>query len=156
MALTVGDLAPDFTLPDSDGKPVSLQDFRGQWLVLYFYPRDLTPGCTQEACGFRDLSPQLPTQVAIIGISTDNGKSHQKFITKHQLSFPLLSDTSGEVATLYDSYGPKKFMGKDLVGVYRRTFLISPEGKIAKIYPKVKPAAHAAEVLADLTQCLSS
>lgn len=151
MALQIGDPAPDFTLVAADGQPYTLADLRGQFVVLYFYPRDNTPGCTQEACGFRDRYEPIQAQGAIVlGVSTDDAKSHQKFITKHQLPFPLLCDPGGTVATAYDSYGLKKFMGKEFMGVFRRTYLIDPQGSIAKIYPKVKAEPHPAEVLQDL------
>jgi thioredoxin-dependent peroxiredoxin len=153
MPLTLGAPAPDFSLPDASGNMVSLANYLGKWVVVYFYPRDLTPGCTTEACEFRDLHDKLLEQQAVVlGISTDEAKSHQKFIAKHNLPFLLLSDTNAAVATAYESYGPKKFMGKDLVGIYRTTYLIDPAGKLAKIYRKVKPAGHAAQILIDLGQ----
>jgi thioredoxin-dependent peroxiredoxin len=153
MPLTVGQLAPAFSLADAEGNAVNLIDYRGQWVVVYFYPRDLTPGCTTQACEFRDAHEGLLRQQAVVlGINTDDAKSHQKFINKHQLPFRLLCDVDTTVATAYESYGPKKFMGKDLVGIYRNTFLIDPEGKVAKIYRKVKPAGHAAMILADLVE----
>lgn len=152
MTLNPGDLAPEFTLPDPQGNSVSLSDFRGQPVVLYFYPRDNTPGCTKEACGFRDLYTEyLSKNVAILGVSTDDAKSHTKFTAKYQLPFPLLSDEGGTVASLYGSYGLKKFMGREFMGVYRHTFVIDGEGKIVKIYRQVKPADHAVEVLKLLT-----
>lgn len=152
MALNVGDQAPEFTLPDGKGNPVSLADFRGQRVVLYFYPRDNTPGCTKEACSFRDSYGEFQGQdVVILGISTDDAKSHEKFSTKFNLPFPLLTDADGQVSTAYDSYGLKKFMGKEYMGISRNTFVISPDGRIEKVYKKVKPETHAAEVLADLT-----
>ncbi len=148
MTLNPGDLAPEFTLPDPQGNSVSLSDFRGQPVVLYFYPRDNTPGCTKEACGFRDLYTEyLSKNIAILGVSTDDAKSHTKFTTKYQLPFSLLSDEGGTVASLYGSYGLKKFMGREFMGVYRHTFVIDREGKIVKIYRQVKPADHAVEVL---------
>ena len=148
MNLNPGDLAPEFTLPDAQGNSVSLSDFRGQPLVLYFYPRDNTPGCTKEACGFRDLYAEYRSQnIGVLGVSTDDAKSHTKFTTKHQLPFPLLSDEGGKVASLYGSYGLKKFMGREFMGVYRHTFVIDADGKIMTIYRKVKPADHPAEVL---------
>ncbi|WP_299486028.1 thioredoxin-dependent thiol peroxidase [Acaryochloris sp. IP29b_bin.137] len=151
MTLEVGEDAPGFILPDANGKQVDLQGFRGQWVVLYFYPRDNTPGCTKEACGFRDLYTHYEDkQVVILGISGDDGKSHQKFIDKQSLPFILLSDLDLSVAKAYQAYGPKKFMGKEYEGIYRHTFLIDPDGKFAKIYRKVKPAQHASDVLSDL------
>lgn len=151
MPLNVGDLAPDFSLPDRHGTMISLADLKGQRVVIYFYPRDNTPGCTQEACGFRDHYPQFAEQqVVLLGISTDDAKSHEKFATKYQLPFPLLCDEGGTVAAAYGSYGLKKFMGKEFMGVFRQTFVIGPDGKIEKIYRKVKPALHAEQVLSDL------
>jgi peroxiredoxin Q/BCP len=150
--LKVGDLAPEFCLTDAQGTPVHLSDFRGKQVVLYFYPRDNTPGCTKEACGFRDAFAEYEAQnIVVLGISMDDAKSHQKFSSKYQLPFPLLCDSEGKIATLYESYGLKKFMGKEYNGVYRQTFVIDSEGKIKKIYKKVKPESHAAQILADLT-----
>ncbi|MDX2097306.1 MAG: thioredoxin-dependent thiol peroxidase [Leptolyngbyaceae cyanobacterium bins.59] len=151
MALKVGDMAPDFSLPDAQENEVRLSDLRGKRVVLYFYPRDNTPGCTKEACGFRDVYPEYQGRdIVVLGISTDDAKSHQKFVTKYKLPFPLLVDLEGKVATLYDSYGLKKFMGKEYTGITRHTFVVGVDGKIEKIYLKVKPEFHAAEVLADL------
>ena len=151
MPLQPGDLAPDFTLPDTDGNLVSLSALRGQQVVLYFYPRDNTPGCTKEACGFRDAYADYQAQgVVVLGVSLDDAKAHAKFTQKYQLPFPLLCDTDATVATAYESYGLKKFMGKEFMGVYRQTFVIGADGRIEKIYRKVKPESHATEVLADL------
>ena len=151
MALNPGDLAPDFTLPDTEGNAVTLSDLRGQRVVLYFYPRDNTKGCNAEACGFRDAYPRFQDKdVVILGVSTDDAKSHQKFVAKFGLPFPLLCDLDGSVATLYDSYGLKKFMGKEFMGVFRNTFVIGMDGHIEKIYRKVKPEPHAQEILSDL------
>ncbi|WNZ23405.1 thioredoxin-dependent thiol peroxidase [Leptolyngbya sp. NK1-12] len=156
MALKPGDLAPDFSLPDANGQLVNLADFRGKRVILYFYPRDNTPGCTKEACGFRDAYPDYQAQdVVILGISTDDAKAHTKFIQKFNLPFPLLSDAEGRVASAYDSYGLKKFMGKEYMGVSRNTFVIGPDGRIEKIYLKVKPDQHAAEILNDLASAAS-
>ncbi|MDG2992172.1 thioredoxin-dependent thiol peroxidase [Candidatus Synechococcus calcipolaris G9] len=150
MSLTVGDRAPDFCLASATGDQVCLGDFRGQWLILYFYPRDNTPGCTKEACGYRDVYEARQDQnLAIVGISGDSAQSHQKFIQKYRLPFPLLCDLDGTVARAYDSYGPKKFMGKEYEGIYRNTFLIDPQGNLAGIYLKVKPDAHIDQVMAD-------
>jgi thioredoxin-dependent peroxiredoxin len=152
MSLQPGDLAPDFTLPDTDGNLLSLSALRGQRVVLYFYPRDNTPGCTKEACGFRDAYADYQAQGALVlGVSLDDAKAHAKFTRKYQLPFPLLCDTDATVATAYESYGLKKFMGKEFMGVYRQTFVIGADGRIEKIYRKVKPESHATEVLADLT-----
>lgn len=151
MALKPGDPAPDFSLPDGNGNTVNLSDFRGKWVVLYFYPRDNTPGCTTEACGFRDAYTDYQSNnVVVLGISTDDAKSHTKFSTKFNLPFPLLTDADGQVSTAYESYGLKKFMGKEFMGITRNTFVVNPDGKIEKIYLKVKPDSHASQVLADL------
>jgi peroxiredoxin Q/BCP len=151
MTLAVGDRAPNFSLPDANGHVIHLTDFKGKRVVLYFYPRDNTPGCTTQACAFRDSYAEFQAKdVVVLGISTDDAKSHEKFTTKFNLPFPLLIDEGGKVATAYDSYGLKKFMGKEYVGITRNTFVISPDGAIANIYKKVKPATHIAQVLADL------
>ncbi|HHP7243165.1 MAG TPA: thioredoxin-dependent thiol peroxidase [Elainellaceae cyanobacterium] len=153
MTLDVGDVAPDFSLLDATGTTISLSDFRGQRVVLYFYPRDNTPGCTKEACSFRDTHSDFDNQnVVVLGVSTDDAKSHTKFATKYELPFPLLSDPNGTVATAYESYGLKKFMGKEYMGISRTTFIIGADGRIEKIYRKVKPDTHAAQVLADLSE----
>ncbi|AXY67305.1 thioredoxin-dependent thiol peroxidase [Thermosynechococcus sichuanensis E542] len=151
MSLIVGAIAPPFELSDATGQPVRLSDFQGQWVILYFYPRDNTPGCTKEACAYRDVSATLGDRnVVILGISPDSVASHAKFQQKLDLPFRLLADVDTSVAQAYGSYGPKKFMGKEYLGVYRDTFLIDPTGKIAAIYRRVKPDAHVAQVLADL------
>lgn len=151
MALKVGDRAPEFSLPDTNGNIVTLSSLKGSRVVLYFYPRDNTPGCTKEACGFRDHYAQFQSKNTIIfGVSTDDAKSHQKFTQKFDLPFPLLTDADGQVATAYESYGLKKFMGKEYVGVFRNTFVIDAEGNIEKIYLGVKAELHPAQVLADI------
>lgn len=151
MVLNPGDFAPDFSLPDGKGNLVQLAGFKGQHVVLYFYPRDNTPGCIKEACGFRDTHAEFRAQnIAVLGISTDDANSHEKFTNKFQLPFPLLSDAGGQVATAYGCYGLKKFMGKEYMGITRTTFIIDPDGRIEKVYKKVKPESHAEEVLADL------
>jgi peroxiredoxin Q/BCP len=151
MPLQIGDPAPNFTLPDTHGNLVTLADLRGKRVVLYFYPRDNTPGCIKEACAFRDAYPNFHEQdIVVLGVSTDNAKSHEKFVNKFNLPFPLLCDEGGKVAETYDSYGLKKFMGKEFLGVSRNTFVISPDGTIEKIYMKVKPEGHAAQLLQDL------
>ena len=153
MTLNIGDRAPEFSLPDSQGNLISLKNFAGKWLILYFYPRDNTPGCSQEACGFRDQYDRLQRDnVTVVGISTDGQKSHQKFIKKYDLPFPLLCDEEAIVATTYESYGLKKFMGKEFMGIFRHTFIIDPSGNIAVIYRKVKPGNHADEILQDLAK----
>ncbi len=151
MTLNPGDLAPEFILPDAEGNLVRLSDFRGKRVVLYFYPRDNTPGCTKEACGFRDIYGQYQeNNIIVLGVSTDNPASHRKFITKYQLPFPLLVDDGGKVATQYGSYGLKKFMGKEFMGVFRHTFVVDTEGRIQAIYRKVKPETHSREILQTL------
>ncbi len=151
VTLEVGDVAPVFSLPDGEGAVVELASLRGQWVVVYFYPRDNTPGCTKEACGFRQHYAALQVKnVQVLGISTDTAASHQKFSRKYSLPFPLLVDDDGAVAQAYGSYGPKQFMGKEFIGVFRKTFIIDPTGKIAKIYHKVKPDGHGDEVVKDL------
>lgn len=152
MPLAVGDPAPEFTLPDAEGNPISLSQLRGQRVVLYFYPRDNTPGCTQEACGFRDAYADYQAHgIAILGVSADDARSHQKFAQKLQLPFPLLVDEGAKVARAYGVYGPKKFMGKEYNGIHRTTFVIDPEGKIEAVITKVKVETHSAELLKQLT-----
>ncbi|MEG4203758.1 thioredoxin-dependent thiol peroxidase [Microcoleus sp. Pol7_A1] len=151
MTINPGDVAPVFSLPDAQGNFVSLADFRGRRVVLYFYPRDNTPGCTKEACGFRDIYSDYESRnIAVLGVSTDGAGSHAKFAAKYQLPFPLLCDSNAEVATAYGCYGLKKFMGKEFMGITRSTFAIDPDGRIEKVYRKVKAETHAAEILADL------
>lgn len=151
MSLTVGDPAPEFTLPSDRGDTISLSDYRGRRVVLYFYPRDNTPGCTKEACGFRDAYDAFSDrETVILGVSTDAVKSHQKFVAKHELPFPLLADEDAAVSTAYGVYGLKKFMGKEFMGIKRSTFVIDPQGNIETIYAKVKAETHAQTVLQDL------
>ncbi len=143
--------APEFSLVDQSGKLHSLEMYRGQWVVLYFYPRDMTPGCTIEACSFRDATEDLKTAGAVVlGVSADTEASHKKFASRFKLTFPLLVDEEGSLAKAYGSYGQKKFMGRNFEGIYRNTYLINPEGLIQKVYQGVKPAQHVAEILADL------
>ena len=151
MVLKVGDPAPVFSLPDGKGNVVNLADLKGKRVVLYFYPRDNTPGCTKEACGFRDQYAEFAANaIVVLGVSTDDAKSHEKFTTKFALPFPLLTDAEGQVAAAYESYGLKKFMGKEYMGISRNTFVIAPDGTIEAIYKKVKPEFHAEELLATL------
>lgn len=146
--LKEGDNAPDFSVLDQNENEVKLADLRGEKVVLYFYPKDDTPGCTKEACSFRDNFSTLTEKgIKVFGISTDNANSHQKFIAKYDLPFTLLTDHDHQVAELYESYGEKKFMGKTYDGVLRKTFLIDEAGKIKKIFDKVKVDEHADEVL---------
>ena len=146
--LTEGSAAPAFKTTDANGKAVSLKDLRGQKVVLYFYPKDDTPGCTKEACSFRDAFSQYKKKgIAVLGVSPDKEASHQKFITKYKLPFTLLADTDKAIAEAYGVWGEKKFMGRTYMGVHRTTFLIDEKGKIKKIFEKVKPEDHASEVL---------
>jgi len=152
MPIQSGITAPDFELEDETGTPRRLSDFRGKPVVLYFYPKDDTPGCTTEACNFRDdYSAYENAGVAIIGVSPDTVKSHQKFKEKHGLPFPLLADKDHKVCELYDVWGLKKMMGREYMGVLRTTYLIDTEGKIVRVFEKVKPAEHSAELLAELS-----
>ena len=144
-------LAKDFTLSDQDGKMHTLADYRGKWVVLYFYPRDDTPGCTKEACGFRDSIKELQKLgVVILGVSKDTVASHKKFAEKFQLNFSILSDESKEIITAYGAWGKKKFLGKEYFGILRMTYLISPDGEVAKIYEKVNPLTHAEEIIENI------
>jgi peroxiredoxin Q/BCP len=144
--------APDFSLQDQDGKTVSLADYAGKWLVLYFYPKDDTPGCTTEACTFRDEREAIAEfgNAEIIGISKDSVQSHKKFTDKHHLNFTLLSDSDHSTAEAYDSWKLKKFMGREYMGMERNTFIVDPTGKIAKEYRGVDPKVHAAQIIVDL------
>ncbi|MBM3924736.1 MAG: thioredoxin-dependent thiol peroxidase [SAR202 cluster bacterium] len=145
----VGDKAPDFSLPASNGKTISLKGLAGKKVVLYFYPKDDTPGCTKEACGFRDANIELgKLGVQVLGVSAQNVASHQKFTQKYNLNFPLLADTEKTAANAYGAWGEKVFMGRKTIGMIRKTFLIDEKGKIAKVWPKVKAEGHAEEVLA--------
>jgi len=142
--------APNFTLSDQDGKNHALADYHGKWLVLYFYPKDDTAGCTKEACSFRDgRQALLDRGIEVVGISKDSVTSHKKFADKYQLNFTLLADPSLEVIKAYKSWGLKKFMGREYEGTLRNTFLIDPRGEIVKIYEKVSPADHASQILND-------
>lgn len=153
MPLFEGIPAPDFSLLDETGTVRKLTDYRGAPLVLYFYPRDDTPGCTKEACNFRDdYSAYQEAGVTILGVSPDTVKSHSKFKAKYELPFTLLADTDHEVCELYGVWGRKKFMGREYDGVFRTTFLIDPSGHIIKVFEKVKPADHSEQVLEALRQ----
>lgn len=147
----VGEKAPEFSLPDQDGKSHSLADYRGQWVLLYFYPKDDTPGCTKQACAIRDsLSSFKQLSAVVFGISVDSVASHRKFADKYELPFTLLADENKEVVTMYGVWGKKKMMGKEFDGTIRTSFLINPDGIIEKVYEKVDPEGHADMVLADL------
>ncbi len=151
MLDTINTKAPDFTLPDETGALHHLSDFLGKPVVLYFYPKDDTPGCTTEACGFRDQYKEYADAgILVIGVSPDSSQSHMNFKTKYNLPFMLLADVGHKVCELYGVWGRKKAMGREYDGVFRTTFLISPEGKIIKVFKGVKPEGHSAEVLAAL------
>jgi peroxiredoxin Q/BCP len=146
--LKEGDKAPDFAVPDATGKTVRLKDLRGKKVVLYFYPKDDTPGCTREACSFRDSFAKFKKSgIEVLGVSLDSETSHQKFARKYDLPFRLLADTERAISESYGTYGEKKFMGRTYMGNNRMTFLIDEKGKIKKIFSKVKPEDHAEEVL---------
>lgn len=143
----------DFTLPDQTGQSHSLADYAGSWLVLYFYPEDDTPGCTIEACAFRDDLPDLQAKgLNILGVSGDSVASHAKFAEKYHLNFPILADESKEVMTAYGAWGDKKTLGIGYTGATRKTFLINPDGEIAKEYPKVTPLGHTKQILKDFEE----
>ncbi|MDB6066888.1 MAG: peroxiredoxin [Pedosphaera sp.] len=151
MKLKEGDKAPEFTVATNGGGKVSLSDYKGKNVILYFYPKDNTPGCNTEACSFRDHWDDFKDKGAVVlGVSTDPVKSHDKFVEKFKLPFTLLADDDKSIVQAYGVWGPKTFMGVKYTGTSRVTFLIGPDGKIKKIWPKVKPAEHVAEVLAAL------
>lgn len=151
MPLIEGIQAPDFSLPDQDGKPRKLSDYRGTPVVLYFYPKDDTPGCTTEACNFRDDYPNYEQAgIVILGVSPDTPKKHTKFKEKYNLPFTLLADEAHEVCELYQVWGRKKFMGREYDGVFRTTYVIDAEGVIVKVFENVKPDGHSAQVQAAL------
>ena len=149
MVIEEGRAAPEFTLEDTDGKRVSLADYAGRYVVVYFYPRDDTPGCTKEACGFRDLHDSIRSRGAVVlGISPDDGAAHRKFTDKHGLPFTLLSDPEREVMARYGAWGEKTMYGKKTVGVIRSTVIVAPDGTVAKHWRRVAKAAdHPAKVL---------
>lgn len=147
--LKEGDIAPDFTTRDAQGETIRLSDFRGQRVVLYFYPKDDTPGCTKEACSFRDADSELAEKgIKVLGVSLDSEESHQQFAAKYNLPFTLLSDTDHSVSDLYGVYGEQSFAGRNFMGVARKTFLIDEVGVIKKVFDKVNVEAHADEVMA--------
>ena len=144
-----GDAAPDFTARDAEGNEVKLADLRGQKVVLYFYPKDDTPGCTKEACSFRDAHDVYGEKgIKVLGVSTDDEASHQKFASKYSLPFTLLADTDHSISDAYGVYGEKSYMGKTYMGVTRKTFLIDEQGNLKKVFDKVNVEQHADEVLA--------
>ena len=151
----VGNHAPAFELPDQTGTTHKLSDYNGRWVVLYFYPKDMTPGCTVEACSFRDNEARLKSAgVTVLGVSADSVKRHAKFATNEQLNFPLLADEFKVVCKLYSTFGKKKFMGREYEGIMRHTFLINPAGRVVKVYENVKPATHVQEILRDMDELL--
>ena len=154
--LKVGDRAPSFRLLNEAGESVSLAQFQGKTVVLYFYPKDDTPGCTQESCDFRDSFSRLVSKgVVVLGASKDSVASHQKFKTKYQLPFSLLSDESGSLCEAYGVWKEKSMYGRKYMGIERSTFIINPQGRIARVYPKVSVSGHVDQVLADVEQGLA-
>ncbi len=150
-SLEINSPAPDFTLTDQNSITHTLSQYRGHWVVLYFYPKDMTPGCTTEACTFRDNFDVLQKVNAIVlGVSTDSVSSHRRFADKHALPFPLLADVEKTVVNLYNVWGAKKFLGREFFGTKRVSFLIRPDGHIATIYEQVKPQSHPDDVLHDI------
>lgn len=145
--------AKNFALPDQNNSTHTLKQYRGKWVVLYFYPKDDTPGCTIEACKFRDSFKELQQLgVVLLGISKDSVASHKKFAEKYHLNFPILSDESKETIQAYDAWGVKKFLGKQFEGTLRKTYLINPDGDIKKVYNNVNPTIHAGEILRDVAK----
>ena len=156
IELKIGDVAPDFCLLNIDKKKVCLKDFKGKYVILYFYPKDNTPGCTTEAIGFTNILPEFQKlEATVIGISPDSPESHAKFAEKKNLKITLLSNEDLDVLRAYGAWGKKKFRGKEYIGVVRSTFLIDPEQKIIHIWPKVSVKGHAEEVKSILTELLA-
>jgi len=148
ITLEAGDQAPDFALPDQDGKVHRLADYEGRTVVLYFYPKDDTPGCTKEACSFRDRHAELQAAGAVVlGVSADDAASHRKFRDKYSLPFPLLSDAEKEVSTAYGAWGEKTLYGKKMIGMTRSTFIIGPDGRLTKVWKRVTADGHGDQVL---------
>lgn len=148
--------AADFSLPDKNDVMHGLSDYQGKWLIVYFYPKDDTPGCTKEACSFRDKGDEfIKKGVTIIGISKDSVSSHKKFADKYHLNFPLLSDPDHTTIEKYGAWGKKKFMGREYDGIFRNTYLIDPKGEIVKEYKGVNPLTHANQILQDLDQLVT-
>lgn len=153
MGLKLHSTAPDFSLPDQDGNIHKLSDYQGQWVLVYFYPKDDTPGCTTEACTLRDNFPAFQKlNVQVLGISVDSQNSHNKFVRKYHLPFTLLADEDKKVVEQYGVWQEKSMYGRQYMGTMRSSYLIDPSGKIAKVYEKVKPATHAEEVLEDVKE----
>ncbi|QQS46739.1 MAG: thioredoxin-dependent thiol peroxidase [Acidobacteriota bacterium] len=148
QTLKIGSKAPAFSLKDADGRTVKLSDFKGRKVVIYFYPKDMTPGCTKEACAFRDDYAELKKRnVEVLGVSADDQKSHRKFADKYSLPFPLLSDPDHSMIEKYGAWGEKSLYGKKYMGIIRMTYIIDEEGKVAHVFSKVKPETHSQEVL---------
>jgi thioredoxin-dependent peroxiredoxin len=142
----------DFSLTDQNGNLHSLADYKGKWVVLYFYPKDDTPGCTKEACSFRDYAKEYSDKgIIILGVSKDSVPSHKKFAEKYHLNFPILSDESKEIIKAYDAWGEKKFMGRVFEGTLRKTYIINPNGEVVKNYEKVNPLNHAQQIISDIS-----
>ncbi len=153
--LKEGSIAPDFSLRDQADKLHKLSDYKGHWIFLYFYPKDDTPGCTKEACGIRDVYKKFKNKkVWVFGVSKDSTKRHLSFAEKYNLPFTLLSDVTTKMIESYGAWAEKKMMGREYMGILRVSYLINPEGKIAKAYPKVVPAEHAEQILSDLEQLM--
>lgn len=151
--ISEGQQAPGFTLPDQDGNDINIFDFRGKWLILYFYPKDMTPGCTTEACNFQESLPELyNNQASVIGISKDSVARHRKFADKYDLQFTLVSDEKGQTCEDYGAWQKKKLYGREFMGIVRSTFIIDPDGIVRKVWRKVKVKNHHIEVLEALKQ----
>lgn len=151
MSLKVNENVPHFLGYDEEGKEHTSDMYRGKWLLLYFYPKDDTPGCTKQACNFRDIWKELSSEnIVILGVSAQDETSHKKFKNKYSLPFPLIVDSNKELAQTFGAWGKKKFMGREFMGMQRFSFLIDPNQKLVKIYKKVKPGVHAQEVLEDV------
>lgn len=155
--IEVGKRAPAFSAKDDRGKTVKLADLKGRTLVLYFYPKDDTPGCTKEACGFRDASADLKKLgVVVLGVSPDSVESHGRFRDKYKLNFPLLADPDHKLAEKYGAWREKNMYGKKSMGIQRSTYLIDKDGKVAKVWPRVKPEEHPAQVLAAVRELMGN
>ncbi len=151
--LAIGNSIPQFSLPDQNNKIHNINDYKGQWIVIYFYPKDLTPGCTTEACNFQEALPDFSsTDAVVFGISKDSVKQHKKFANKYNLQFSLLSDENSNVCEQFGVWQKKSMYGKEYMGIVRSTFIVNPEGKIIKVYPKVKVKEHHKEILNDLKE----
>ncbi len=151
--IEIGTPAPDFSLPDQHGQTHRLSEYRGKWVILYFYPKAMTPGCTTETCNFQEVLPKFQNdQAVVLGISKDSVERQKKFADKYQVSFPLLSDENNTVCESFGVWQKKKLYGREFMGIVRMTFIIDPQGKIAKVYPKVKVKEHHLEVLHDLEE----